>query len=35
MNQSEVLRELGISDKRDIGNVEQAWQTIQAVKGGK
>lgn len=35
MTQSDVLKELGVSDKGDIGDVGEAWQTIQAVKGQK
>jgi hypothetical protein len=33
MNPPAVLKELGIRDKSAIGDIEEAWQTIQAVKG--
>jgi len=35
MKVAEVLKELGVSDKCDIGDVLEAWQVIQAVKEGK
>lgn len=33
MKPAEVMKELGVSDKQAIADVEVAWQTIQAVKG--
>jgi hypothetical protein len=35
MQPDDVLKELGISSKQDIGDVQEAWQTIQSLKEPK